>query len=217
MTEPRGGPKARPKSDLHKKCTLLESALGKGAVGLELSDQRFHIAMQFARGVFLQAFGAAPSGGLSQDIGRQPSGALWIASFKGGGQLQARFVGAKGAHKGLKGWCLFLNFPNIDHRGHIQTCRFLSNSSRKFRFVFRGRHHLVSPMDDQDHASRWYRGFMGGKSQLQRRLEKELAEKRAANPKPRRKPLKWYWWLAIGVGLIAWISISFWVDSIRPV
>ena len=65
----------------------------------------------------------------------------------------------------------------------------------------------------EDHANRWYRGFMGGKSALQRTLEKELEEKRARQLRPSRKPLKWYWWLVIGAGLLIWTVLAFWVDG----
>lgn len=54
---------------------------------------------------------------------------------------------------------------------------------------------------------------MGGKSPLQIQMEKELEEKRRQheleNPKAPRKPLKWYWWVAIAVGLALWSTVSF--------
>ncbi len=70
-------------------------------------------------------------------------------------------------------------------------------------------------MDQEDYGSRWYRGLMGGKSPIQRQLEKELEERRAAHPKFKaaRKPLKWYWWVAIGLGLLLWIAVAFWADA----
>lgn len=70
-------------------------------------------------------------------------------------------------------------------------------------------------MSKEDYGSRWYRGMMGGKSPIQKQLEQELEERRAANPtfKPPRKPLKWYWWLAIFVGVVVWIGAAFWADA----
>ena len=64
-------------------------------------------------------------------------------------------------------------------------------------------------MNNEDYSSRWYRGLMGGKSRLQLDLERELAEKRAQNPKIERPPLKWYWWIAIVAGLVLWTVIAF--------
>ena len=65
-------------------------------------------------------------------------------------------------------------------------------------------------MSQKDHFSRWYRGLMGGKSDLERQLEKELAEKRARHPRPKRKPLAAKWWLLIALGLIVWTALAFW-------
>ena len=66
------------------------------------------------------------------------------------------------------------------------------------------------PKDDR------YSYLIRGKSDLQKRLEKELAEKQAAHEeiygKPERrarKSLKWYWWVAIAAGLAVWTVISF--------
>ncbi len=72
-------------------------------------------------------------------------------------------------------------------------------------------------MDKEDQESRWTIGLWGGKSSTQRRLERELAEKRANLPqttKPARKPLKWYWWIMIMVGVCVWTILAFWMDSI---
>ena len=50
---------------------------------------------------------------------------------------------------------------------------------------------------------------MGGKSDLERELEKELAEKRALYPEPKRKPLAAKWWILIGIGMVVWIVVAF--------
>ena len=68
-------------------------------------------------------------------------------------------------------------------------------------------------MNEEDRANRWYRGLMGGKSSLQRQLEKELEARRAVNPRPKRAPLKWYWWILIALGLGIWTLAAFWVDG----
>ena len=68
------------------------------------------------------------------------------------------------------------------------------------------------PRHDDDRYSYLFRG----KSELQRRLERELEEKQRAfdaenpaPPTPKRKPLKWYWWVAIIAGVTAWTALSF--------
>ena len=73
----------------------------------------------------------------------------------------------------------------------------------------------MSKEDQQkDRESRWYRATWGGKSYLQRSMEKELQERRAMAPlKTKRKPLKWYWWLAIAVGFVLWTALAFWLDG----
>ena len=65
------------------------------------------------------------------------------------------------------------------------------------------------PMNEEDYASRWHRALWGGKSKLQRDLERELAQRRAQNPAPKRAPLTWYWWVAIAVGLGVWTALAF--------
>ena len=70
-------------------------------------------------------------------------------------------------------------------------------------------------MDSEDYANRWFRGIMGGKSNLERRLEGELAQRRAAQPKVKRPPLKWYWWGFVALGLCLWTALAFWADGLR--
>lgn len=68
-------------------------------------------------------------------------------------------------------------------------------------------------MSQEDETNRWYRYLMGGKSSLQRQLEKELEERRAREFKPKRAPLKWYWWVLIVLGLGLWTALAFWTDG----